>query len=137
MNEIFNPIAKLMDVVEGETWNVEELHVWVVLCCPPCELLWLWLCPVKCSFSVLWAPIWELAWRVSGCGLLVLWALRAALTCHSCPSTLENSLEVQPKVGNCFSSNQQNENENLTPRLRAPKGPWTSSLTQRHTSSSF
>ena len=31
MNEIFNPIAKLMDVVEGETWNVEELHVWVVL----------------------------------------------------------------------------------------------------------
>ena len=82
-------------------------------CCPQCELLC--PCPVKCGFSVLWAPIWELAWRVSGCGLLVLWALRAALTCHSCPSTLENSLEVQPKVGNCFSSNQQNENENPTP----------------------
>ena len=31
MNEILNPIAKLMDAVEGETWNVEELHVWVVL----------------------------------------------------------------------------------------------------------
>ena len=104
--ETFNPIAKLIDAVEGETWNVEELHVWVVLCCVVCP------CPVKCGFSVLWAPIWELAWRVSGCGLLVLWALRAALTCHSCPSTLENSLEVLPKVGNCFSFNQQNENEN-------------------------
>ena len=105
------------------------------LYCPPCELLC--PCPVKCSFSVLWAPIRALAWRVSGCGLLVLWALRAALTCHSCPSTLENSLEVQPKVGNCFSSNQQIEYEKPTTRLRAPKGPWTSSLTQRHTSSSF
>ena len=29
--ETFNPIAKLIDAVEGETWNVEELHVWVVL----------------------------------------------------------------------------------------------------------